>query len=166
MRSPLLLGLKVSPKVVQNIAQRAPHAKIYETTKIGNLAGIPLERPSCFFKISFDLSSVVVHRNRVNLMLIFHNFSSPFQRRYLLAKTFSGSKRSSGNPRFWLEYLPVFRKSPSGLRIGRFLSQTCLEFCVLRWSKAYLWKLCKLQNSPFSGTIPSVGNLRTFPKII
>ena len=85
------------------------------------LAG-PVDRPwppvdwwSYILKNSFDVFSVFVHRNRVNLMLIFHNFAPPFQRRYPLVKTTSGSKRTSGNPRVELEYLPVFRESPSGL---------------------------------------------------
>ena len=121
--------------------------------------------PHAFVEISFSVFSVFVYRNRVNLMLIFYNFSPPFQRQYPLAKTTSGSKRTSGNPRAELEYLPVCRESSSGLRIGCFLSQTCLEFRVLRRSKAGFWKLRKLQNCAFSGTIPRVGNPETFSKI-
>ena len=127
------------PKSKKKISPgKYPKSKI----KICFLAA-PVDRPRppvdwwcCFSEFSFPPFSVFVHRNRVNLILIFHNFSSPFQRQYPLAKTTSGSKRTSGNPRAELEYLPVFRESPSGLRIGRFLNQTCLEFFVLRRSKA------------------------------
>ena len=166
MRKPLVWDSKNSLKVVPKTSPKCPSRKISQKQNIGCWQVPRSSGPLGFSKFRWSVSQsscIEIGSILCSFFITFHHLSNGGIRS---RKPFLNQNGAPGTPGSNLNNFRPFASRLPDSEFGCFLSLTCLEFFILCRSKADFWKLCKLQNGPFSGTIPSVGNPRTFSKII